>query len=517
MLSREAIEWLEDRGLDVERCERYGLSSTRPRGVASGEWICAPFIRDGKTVNNKYRQIDAEPGAKPFLKDKGKPPLFWNESAITDTTLDSEPLIITEGIEDALAMISAGFIRTVSVPDGAPQERPGEDSKRFQFIEEITPALNRVARVIIASDDDQPGHMLAEYLSEILGPARCKRVDYGEGCKDANDVLVRHGAKALRARVEAARWVNVPGVRRLLSDYPASAEKDPLIVRADLSHDFNKHVGFVMGFTSAWTGIPGHGKTQLLKQVSWRLAETAGIKAAVGSFEESFPRDYRRHYRQYHIGRPRYSNRGDWTPGEMASADNWLDENIIALDPHGYDGQDEIDVTLDWFVEAARTAIVRHGVQFLVCDPWGEIEQGRANGETEHEYTGRALTRINRLARMFGVHIALVAHPRKLEAFKGKIKEPGPYDISGSSFWFNKVSLGGTVHNDPIEDDDGGPADASRTKVTIWKSKFKDIQGPTGSLHLMFNKFKGRYLPPERVQGPRTNARATPSPEDAED
>lgn len=500
MLTRAAVEWLEDRGLDPDLAARYHWESRNPVGVSEGEWLAAPFEREGEAepLNWKYRRID---GPKQFLKDKGKPPSLWNEAVLTDPGLKDQPLVITEGLEDALAIIQAGHWRTVSVPDGAPNKpaKDPEDRTRYAWLVEAIEEgkFESVERVILATDNDKAGWALQYDLSQILGLARCKRLEYPEGCKDTNDVLVRFGRRAVSGLIDNAKWVDVPGVRRLLSDYPASAEQDPLVWRVNLSTDFQRHVGIMPGFISAWTGIPGHGKTQLLKQVTWRLCEQYNIRAAVASFEESFPRDYRRHFRQYKIGRPRNSpQREDWTPSEMANADAWLDENIVALDPHAYNGQDEIDVTLDWCIEATIAAVVRHGVRFAVWDPWGEIEQDRAGNETEHDYTGRALMRANRLARMFGIHVAIVAHPRKLDSSREGIKKPGPYDISGSSHWFNKVSLGASVHKNPERDDDNKPlSNSTRTEVDIWKSKFQDVQGPTGSLFLEFSRAKGRYLP----------------------
>ncbi len=502
MLSANAREWIEDRGLDQDLAQRYGLESRSPAGVTDGDWIAIPYYRADRVVNRKYRRLDE----KAFAQDKGGAQIFWNESVLNDVGLADMPLIVTEGELDALALIQAGFQRTVSVPGGAPAKPQAENTgRRYKFIEEVLATLDRVGRIILAMDADAPGYALNEDLSTLLGPARCKFVPYPDGCKDANDVLVRFGAARLRQCVEAARWVNVAGVRKL-SDYPPGSDGDPVVWRTGLSPAWDKRVGIMPGYTSVWTGIPMHGKTQLLKQVTWTLCEKLEMRAAVASFEETFNRDYKRSALHYLIGRPRggWPNAGGpWTAEEIETAEKWIEDHIIAIDPHGYADAgsqlEEIEPTMDWVLHAAQTAIIRHQCRFVVVDPWGEISQSRERGESEHDFIGRSLTRFNRLARSLKAHVAIIAHPKKLESNRdGVWRPPGPYDIAGSSHFFNKPSLGVSIHRDPdLDKETKEPLPGStRTKIMTWKSKFQDVQGKVGHCYLNFIPRDGRFREP---------------------
>lgn len=517
MLTARAQEWLEDRGFDPELLSKFGIESEPPSGVKDGrpwtmrgEWIVVPNRRDGAVIHKKFRNLDPEPGREPWLAAPGGERTFWNVDVLFDRTLDDEPLIITEGEWDALSMIQAGFVRTVSVPNGAPKKSQADRATFYNYLEDLTPQLDRVRLIILATDADGPGYTLLEDLTTILGPTRCKFVSYPDGCKDANDVLVRFGAERLRQCVRAARWVNVAGVRRL-SDYPPGCDVDPVVWRTGISPAFDRHVGIMPGYISVWTGIPSHGKTTLLKQITWTLCGAAGaldpnnpppslMRAAVGSFEELFARDYKRDAMHYLIGRPRdgwngKGGGGPWTREEIDRAAQWLDEHIVAIDPHGYveaaGALEEFEPTMDWTLEALRAAIVRHQCQFNVVDPWGEIVQTRKFGQSEHDFIGESLSRFNRLARTLKAHIAIIAHPYKLDSNrKGEIRPPGPYDVSGSAYWFNKPSLGSTVHRDPAKDPETKEpiAGDTRTRVDVWKSKFEDVQGPPGTFHLYFNR-----------------------------
>lgn len=499
MLTATAIAFLEERGLDVERCARLGAESRYPAGVSNGDWLAFPFYRNDRIVNREYRNIMA----KAFRRDPGGVMCFWNEVAIDDPGLADQPLIITEGIIDALSVMEAGFQRVVSMPNGSQStEAASADAVqgRYRFIADVQAKLDAVPQIIIAADADAKGYALTEDLATLLGPARCKFVPYPDHCKDANDVLVRYGADKLRECIIKARWVNVAGVRRF-SEYPPGSDADPIVWRPAIHPSFDRRIGIMPGYISVWTGIPNHGKSTLLNQVKWSLAEQYGFRVAMAMLEVMPNRDYRRLALQYLIGRPRDGGVGGhpWTAEEIARANEWIEEHIIPIDPNGYTAHgvevEEVEPTIDWFLDAAQTAIVRYGVRFVALDPWGDLIQERERGESEHDWIGRSLTRINRLARVLKAHIAIVAHPKKIEANRsGSIRPPGPYEIAGSSYFYNKTSLGVTVHRDPEKGEDGEPiVGDTRTMIAVWKSKFHDVQGQPGRLYLRFNPNRVRF------------------------
>lgn len=504
MLNAAASEFLEERGLDLEVVARFEPTSRRPNGVSDGEWIAFPFFRADQIVNREYRCIEP----KQFRRDKGGAMCFWNEVVLDDPGLADEPLIITEGIMDALSIIQAGFQRVVSMPNGSQSADPSPHDDgtppRYRFLADVQSKLDRIGRIILATDADAKGYALCEDLATLLGPARCKFVPYPDHCKDANDVLVRKGADALRECVVRARWVNVAGVRKF-SDYPPGSDADPIVWRPAIHPSFDRRCGIMPGYSSVWTGIPNNGKSTLLNQVKWSLCQTQpDFRAAMAMLEIMPNRDYRRQALQYLIGRPRDGgpNGHPWTDDEVREANDWLDEHVIPIDPNGYHANgvelEEVEATMDWFLDAAQTAIVRYGARFVALDPWGDIIQIKERGESEHDWIGRSLSRINRLARTLKAHIAIVAHPRKIEPGRGgNIRAPGPYEIAGSSYFFNKASLGVTVHRDPELDADGTPIRGdTRTSMIFWKSKFHDVQGPPGQLYLRFNPSQQRFEGP---------------------
>jgi twinkle protein len=57
-----------------------------------------------------------------------------------------------------------------------------------------------VKQIIIATDNDAPGRILAADLARWLGPERCKFIEYPEGTKDLNDVLLSYGSTGVAFR-----------------------------------------------------------------------------------------------------------------------------------------------------------------------------------------------------------------------------------------------------------------------------------------------------------------------------
>ena len=184
MMSDEHAKWLEARGLDLEIVTRYGLFTDRRN--PDGRDLVIPYRRNGKVINHKYRHP-----SKLFRQDTGAPRSFWNEDCLRDPTLASQPIIICEGEMDALSAIQAGYLRTVSVVDGA--------GSSFDFLDkgDLWPLLKDASSVILAGDGDEAGGKLNAELARRFGAARCSWVTYPEGTKDLNDVLRQAKGDAL--------------------------------------------------------------------------------------------------------------------------------------------------------------------------------------------------------------------------------------------------------------------------------------------------------------------------------
>lgn len=488
-LSAAMMDRLTARGIDVELADRLGLESRRSRD--GGEILAFPFKRRGELIRRKYRHFDN--AEKKWGADPDRERSAWNEDCLRDESLRGLPLVITEGEFDAIHAIQAGHLRTISVPDGAPQKALDEDdlesSKKYSWLAAIKPEMHKdlVPEIILAVDGDEAGAALLQDLSVALGRFRCKFVTYPiakdaeargrRRLKDLNEVWEDYGQRGVIECIAKAQWLKVDGVF-LMSQLPTPAPRRIFDIGFDALGD---HFKLRMGDFSVWTGTPSSGKTTLVQDVAGRCAVNHGLKTAFASFEQS-PLDHRRAFREWH------AERREWqmTDAEKAAADAWIDEHFSFLVP----GEDD-DITLDWLLEKMEIAVVRFGAQWIIIDPWNEMDhQYDGRNEREDQYINRAVKTVRRFAKAFNVHVSIVAHPIKVQKLpNGTYPMPTLYDIHGGAVWHNKADLGVVMSRSSDVD----------TKVKVAKSRYHDLIGKPGTVIVQYCGDDRRFRETERL------------------
>lgn len=474
-ISEAALSFLKQRGFTDDLIERLNLSSTwRGHGDAEAEWIVIPYeAADGSPSGCKYRRVvSLETGN--WSQDPGGVKVFYRRPVIADPGLIDDagkpvPLIITEGEWDTMAALAAGFQRVISVPNGAPAER---GTAKHDYIGEAWDDLKHCNEVILATDNDGPGENLRADLIHRFGRPRCKVANYPKGCKDLNDALMRYGVRGVQESIKRAELVPVDGVYEF-GDLPDEPPLNPCRVRS-LGPEFEKHIGICKGHVSFWTGWANRGKTALIRNVMMALAYEHDWRIGAAMFEDGIRRTFAPAIR-------RSIARTD-TPSvdQIARADPWIAEHFRFIIP-----PDDIDVTVPWFIERAEVAVRRHSCDMIVLDPWTELDLQTGGNTDANELIKLYLTHFTKFARVFNVHVAIVAHPRKAPEIGGTKKMPAGYDISGSAHFMNKCHLGVTVQSDETTE--------GLTDVWVWKSKWKEIMGPTGKFALEFDPITLRF------------------------
>lgn len=481
------MEWLDARGLDPELCDRLGLAS---RGASGSEVLIYPFVRKGEIVGRKYRALDQKEGGRRFWRDPGDTLCAYNEDCLRDDSLLDQPLVITEGQDDCIAVLQAGHARCISVPDGAPQKPVDslEDSKKYEWIDQAADLLrmDRVREIIIAADGDAAGAALLHDLSVKLIKARCKFVTYPrtknaaalgrDRLKDMNEVLGEYGPEAVRIVLARAAFLRVNGVYSM-GELPPMPDS----VIYDIGFEaLSAHLRIRLGDLSVWTGVPSHGKTTALNDIICRITKRYGIVSGWASFEQDPQRDHRRALRSWHA--EEYEPKLD--VHQLTAADEWIENHFRFLVP----GDDE-DPTLEWLIEKMEVAVIQHGCKILVADPWNEAVHERAHGESETDYTNRSLRTLKKFAKRFQVHVAVVAHPTKLgRQPDGTFPVPSLYDVSGSAAWYNKPDQGIIVHR----------LTADETIIKVQKVRYHEILGSPGIVKMHYSKQSRRFIEIER-------------------
>jgi twinkle protein len=486
-------EAFERRRISVETAVRFGIFTGRwedGRVIPdpNGNVVAFPFQDHGAIVNEKYRA----PGKK-FSQRAGGKRTFWNADVLDDPALQSgqHALIITEGELDALSAIDCGFPLTVSVPDGAPPVKEGDDPEnldpldpasehagKFEFLWNNRDRLKKIKRFILACDADAPGRRLAAELLRRLSASRCMFLTYPEGCKDLNEVLMKHGPERVTEALNGARPYPVRGLYRL-SDYP---EVEGLVTFNTGWWVLDRLLQIYAGEFMVVTGIPSHGKSTWVLNLLVNLARDYGLKSAIFSPEMGlvpFMRDKLRRIRS-----------GQYGPdADYSEADAFIENNFLFIDSDP-GGMDEQDFDLDWIIERATDAVLRDGVRLLLIDPWNEVEHCRRREETGTEYIGRAIRQLKRFAHVHGVAVIVVTHPTKEVGKDGKGRAPTLYDIDGSAHWFNKPDHG-IIIDRPNEE-------VNETMIRVAKVRF-DETGEKGRVLMSFDKPSCRFTTLDRT------------------
>ena len=278
-------EYMKERGISKETCEKYKV-------VQENEWCAFQYFdENGELTNIKYRTRD-----KRFRQSANAKSILYN----FDKICSSEVIIFTEGEFDVLALAEVGFDYATTLPNGAPKEYKGEENdKRFAALENCNlPAT----KVILFTDNDDSGKALHKELLHRFGKDVCWYVEIPDNCKDANEVLIKHGPMKLREIVEQAVPYPIEGLytaadyySQVNDLYEGDYEKPTEIGM----HGLDEIYKIMTGTFHVITGIPNHGKSVFLDQILINLAKINGWRFAIFSPEHSTSMHIRRLVQMY--------------------------------------------------------------------------------------------------------------------------------------------------------------------------------------------------------------------------
>lgn len=486
--------FFEDRGISQETVDLFGCYIARRwfpehADLSAGEHpaIVFPYVWQGQTRNRKYRSP-----RKLFMQEKDALPTLYNIDAVDET--DPQMVWWVEGEGDTLAMHEAGYPQTVSLPNGAPSKLRDEDDPAREHDERFAPLrthaelLSKVKRFYLAGDMDGPGQVLREELARRLGRHRCWIVTWPSDCKDAGDVLKKHGAERVRECVEGATPYPIRGVYYIrpgtLEAY--RDEPPPELLQTGL-HSLDRILKLPSdGRLIVTTGFPGSGKSSLIRFIMVSTAALHDRRWMIYSPEMQPWQKFASTVAEVRIGEPFRERHGHkaMTRGELKAVEAWMQGRFVFL---ASDAEDEAP-SVEWILERTRMEVIRFGVTDLLIDPWNQVSHdfGKMN---ETQYIERQLQIIAGFGQRHGVNTWIVAHPIKPSNQKYGEEGPPPpslYDIAGSATWFNRADIGLVVHRPP----------GKHTEIHLRKARF-DEWGEKGGMALAeYEKWSGRFLTP---------------------
>ena len=401
--------------------------------------ICFNYYRGDELINIKFRS-KGKTKPKDFYAPKDAEQIFYNINAIEN----EDTAVIVEGEIDCLSMYEAGIFNCVSVPNGA-----SKGVQKLQYLDNCYQSFSGLKKIIIAVDNDTPGNLLKEELGRRLDKERCYLVQYPEGCKDANEVLIKHGNQGLLDLVANAKQWPIEGIIHV-------EELDEEVVefyengypKGTSAHidNFDNYCTFLPGQITTITGIPGHGKDEFTNLIMTGLAKFENWSFGICNFEEP-PAVHVTKLQEKYTGKA-FDFRRD--PKHRINETEFIQSFAFLKKYFYYINMQMVGATIPAILEKGADLVNRYGIKGLLVNPWNCLEHLKAAGQSETDYVSECMTSLLNFGVKYGVHIFLVAHPTKMfkDEKTGKYKVPSLYNISGSAHFFNKTYNGLCVYRD---------------------------------------------------------------------
>lgn len=433
-----AVAYMENRGISQMITERYGITTQKDRDNI----LVFPFFDEfGKLQYVKYRKADFDKKKdknKEWAESDCKPILFGMDRCDAE---HNKTLVLTEGQIDSLSVAEAfgGDINAVSVPTGC---------NGFTWVPYCWDFLGKFDELIVFGDHEKGKiTLLDEMQKRFHGVVKHVRTEDYLDCKDANEILTRHGKQAVRDAVNNAVIVDSKRIKKL-SKVESKNMAEMEAVSTGISQLDKLIGGFYFGQLVILTGERGLGKSTLGSQfivngVNQSLdAFCYSGELPDWSFQEWFDRQCAgREYINVLTSELGFDNYlVDAAALELIH--DWYDEHCYIYDNAVIESADTENETI---LETLETAIKQYGCKMLLIDNLMTAIEDDLASDLYRQQTAfvRALTK---LAKQYNVIIILVVHPRKSNGYSFSNDS-----VAGSS---NITNLADVVMNYALPKDD---------------------------------------------------------------
>ncbi|MBB5509587.1 toprim domain-containing protein [Paraburkholderia atlantica] len=409
----------EERKLSLETIQAFKVGASK-----SDDAIVFPFLRNDELVNVKHLMLERDAnGKKKTWQAQDAEPCLLGWHLIPD---DTKAVLIVEGELDAMSLYQYG-LPALSINQGA---------GNHQWIDQDYEYLERFQEIFLWFDNDEAGKKGVAEVAARLGLERCRIVSYR--LKDANEALQAGvpqeeilEAVAAAQRIEPSDLKTpesyLDDVIEMFSGQPIGHTGSPLPWPA-----WQERVRLRPAELSVWTGINGHGKSDLLGNVLINLIQNDERICIFSGEIKPKMLLYRLTVQACATNRapiPFVKAASAWMTGSM-----WLYDHVGS-------------VSQEKLLETFRYAAKRYRVTHFVIDSLMKC------GIAEDDYKGQKqfIDALCDFKNDFNVHVHLIAHARKGES---EDKAPGKLDIKGT----------------------GAISDLADNVFTVWRNKKKELE-----------------------------------------
>jgi len=261
-------EAVTKRSLDAETCRKFRYLSNRDQGVQLATYC----DKAGRPVAQKVR---AEGKDFRWVGDP-KAALLFGQQLWTE---GGRRVVVTEGEIDALSVSQAFNLKwpVVSIPNGAPGAKR-DLSKHLEWLESFD-------EIVLMFDMDEQGRAAVAACAELFTPGKCRIAQLP--LKDANEMLMAGMAKELVSAVWDAKPYRPEGLVEGIDLITTLLEKPVRGLDYPWACLTGQLYGMRTGEIVMWTGGTGTGKTQIVREIVYKLHRELGENVGVISLEET--------------------------------------------------------------------------------------------------------------------------------------------------------------------------------------------------------------------------------------
>jgi twinkle protein len=393
MPSSKAFQYLtKERLLTPETLSKYKILSEK-------DTIIFPYYQDNQLIMAKYLEVDRQNGKKAIRVTANCEPCLFGWQAIPKA---ARVAMIVEGEIDAMTADQYGLeVAVFSVPFGG----GGKDKQRW--VEYEFDRLSGFDEILLCLDQDPEGQAAIQELTDRLGRHRCRVVSLPY--KDMNECLQSGVTReAIQKCLVEAKNLD-PKELKQAADYVDKVIDGFYPSDNSVSGYYfpwaktNENIQMRFNELSMWTGINGHGKSQLLGNVVLDVMRQGG-RVCIASLELTPKKLLMRLTRQ--AGALRQP-----TSEYIKEIHQWYQDRLWVFEIVGTAKTKNL---LEVFLYARQ----RYGIDVFVIDSLMKCGLG------EDDYNGQKLfvEQLCDFKNEHDCHIHLVVHPRKGSSLETKPK-----------------------------------------------------------------------------------------------
>jgi archaellum biogenesis ATPase FlaH len=462
----KAVLYLESRAISAEVAKKYEITVH----ARHENTLVFPFFDEkGILQMIKYRDTEYFSGKKFIDKDgkERKSPKEWIEEncrpilfGMKQCNDKFDRIVMTEGQLDSLSVATADIENAVSVPNG---------SQGMTWVPYCFDWVSRFEEIVVFGDFEK-GHMTLlddirkRFPNKIM---HVREQDY-RGCKDANELLQKHGKDAVRQAVENAVPAPVNRVLSLAEVESVNIYELPKLKTGISRLDRTLYGGLPFGMVCIIAGKRGDGKSTLASQI---MANAVEQDLATFSYSGELPNYLYKSWFDFQVAGRNHiiENQTEYgtvnrfiTNKNQELINSWYLDRSYIYDNRIIDSDEKEDL-----LKSVEQAIMQYGIKVVLIDNlMTAMYIDELQGSDKYDKQGLFVRKLTEIAIRYDVLILLVAHRRK-----NNFTSDANDEISGSGDITNLAGITLSYDRGSKDEIDKGLMDESQRKLIIAKNR----------------------------------------------